>query len=107
MLHGMRPFLSLAVLPSLVLAAVTAAAQPRCAPAREGEVACLEGKLCECRNDPGGTLTGRRAGTRWDCGALRPNCGPPAPAEAGRLPAADQALPPQVYPPTYPPPAWR
>jgi hypothetical protein len=103
----MRPFLLLAALPLFASHAGTTAAQPRCTPAREGEVACFEGKLCECRHDPGGILTGRRAGTRWDCGALRSSCNAPAPAEAGQPPAAERALPPQIYPPPYPPAAWR
>jgi hypothetical protein len=106
MLHGMRLFLLLAVLPPLAFHGGPAAAQPRCTPAREGEVACFDGKLCECRYDPGGTLTGRRPGTRWNCDALRPSCGGPAPAEAGQPPAAERA-PPSFFPPPYPPAAWR
>ncbi len=104
MLHGMRPFLFL-VLSLFAFHAGTAAAQPRCTPLREGEVACFDGKLCECRHDPGGVLTGRRAGTRWDCGALRPSCGA-APAESAQPPAAERA-PPPVFPPPYPSAAWR
>jgi hypothetical protein len=107
MLQGMRPFLLFAVLSMLAFQTGPAAAQPRCTPAREGEVACFDGKLRECRHDPGGTLTGRRAGTRWDCGALRPGCGGPAPAEAGQPPAAERAPPPPLFPPPYPPAVWR
>ena len=84
MLHGMRPFLLVAAPPLLLALQVeTARSQPRCTPAREGEVACFDSKLCECRHDPGGVLTGRPPGTRWNCGALRPNCGGPAPADTG------------------------
>lgn len=78
-----------ALLPLLLLLAGPALAQdpPACVPAREGMVACLADKLCECRWEPGGALTGRPAGHRWDCGALRPSC--------GVVPAAPQAeIPP-------------
>ena len=103
MLQGMRPFLFL-VFPLLALhAAGTAASAPRCTPQREGEVACLDGKLCECRHESGGSITGRRAGTRWNCGALRPACGA-APAEAGQ-PAERN---PPFFPMPLPPHAeWR
>ncbi len=50
---------------------------PMCVPQREGMVACFEGRLCLCRFQPGGQLTGRPDGHRWDCGALRPDCRPP------------------------------
>jgi hypothetical protein len=74
-------------LPALLLSAVLlpngllptrpslAQAPPACAPAREGMVACIGEKLCECRWQPGGSLTGRPAAHRWDCGVLRPACG--------------------------------
>ncbi len=88
----------------LALLGEAAASAPRCTPSREGEVACLDGKLCECRHEPGGSLTGRRPGTRWDCGALRPACGAaPMPADAGR--PGEGVLP--FLPPPYPPPGWR
>ena len=48
---------------------------PACTPAREGMTACFGEKLCVCRYDQGGQLTGRPSADRWDCGALRPNCG--------------------------------
>jgi hypothetical protein len=65
------------LLPTLLLLATPAFAQdpPNCTPAREGMVACLGEKLCACRWQPGGALTGRPAGHRWDCGVLRPACG--------------------------------
>ena len=75
----------------LVLAAVASGAAhaqappppppPPCTPAREGVVACLGERLCRSRWEPGGALTGRPPGFRWDCGALRPSCGvvPPGP----------------------------
>ena len=105
MLHGMRPFLFLA-LPLIGLHAATAASAPRCTPLRDGEVACLDGKLCECRHDPGGSLTSRPAGMRWNCGALRPACGGGVPAEAGQ-PAAERPPPPILPEPYAPPPGWR
>jgi hypothetical protein len=66
----------------MMLLTSPALAQPSCSPARDGVVACMGEKLCRCRWDPGGTLAGRPAGYRWDCGALRPGCGvvPDAPA---------------------------
>ena len=103
MLHGMRPFLLLTVTLIALHAAAAPASAPRCTPQREGEAACLDGKLCECRHDPGGTLTGRRPGARWNCGVLRPSCGT-VPVETER--PADRA-PPPLLPPTYPPPEWR
>ncbi len=74
----MRPLLVL-----LVLVALPALAQdpPACGPEREGQTACLAGKLCECRFERGGQLTGRGDRFVWDCGALRPHC-PPDPTIA-------------------------
>lgn len=68
----------------LFMGAAPAQAQtPACGPAREGQLACMAGRLCVCRFDAGGTLTGRPSAHRWDCGALRPDCPPPplAPAQ--------------------------
>jgi hypothetical protein len=79
------------LLPALLLAAfacapVLAQEPPNCTPGREGVVACFGEKLCACRWQPGGSLTGRPAGHRWDCGVLRPACGVapagPPPGEA-------------------------
>ena len=75
----------------LLLAALPASTQspPACTAGREGMTACLAEKLCECRWEPGGSLTGRPAAHRWDCGVLRPACGvvpagpPPMPAPEG------------------------
>jgi hypothetical protein len=110
MLHGMRPFLLLALAPALIglHTGNAGASPPRCTPAQEGAVACLDSKLCECRYEPGGTLTGRRAGTRWNCGALRPTCGAATmPADVG--PPAERMLPPpSLYPAPYgAQPGWR
>lgn len=67
----MRPLLLI-----LLLATPAAAeAPPDCTAGRQGAVACLGEKLCACRWQPGGSLTGQPAGHRWDCGALRPGCG--------------------------------
>ena len=50
----------------LLLAAGPAFAQapPACTAGREGVTACLGDKLCECRWQPGGSLTGRPAAHR-------------------------------------------
>ena len=104
MLHGMRRVLlpPLILIPLIASHADTAAAAPRCTPLREGEVACLDGKLCDCRHHPGGSLTGQRAGTRWNCGALRPACGGAVPP-----PEAGQSQQPSPFLPPPPPSAWR
>lgn len=70
---------------------------PACTAAREGVTACMDGKLCLCRHQPGGSLTGRPAGLRWDCGALRPGCAFP-PAELG----VQAPLPPLFLQPSLP-----
>ena len=63
---------------ALLLLALPAAAQapPACTRAREGQVACMAGKLCECRFERGGQLTGRPDRFAWDCGVMRPMCPP-------------------------------
>ena len=49
---------------------------PSCTAEVEGQAACMAGKLCECRFERGGQLTGRPDRFAWDCGALRPMCPP-------------------------------
>jgi len=93
----------------LLLPAVPAAAQdpPACTAAREGMTACFGEKLCVCRYDQGGQLTGRPSADRWDCGVLRPSCGvvpadlsPPQtqlpPGLLLNLPNGGQPVPPPV-----------
>lgn len=101
------PLLPFVFLFALASAARTAVAdESRCTPMREGEVACLAGKLCECRHDPGGVLAGRPAASRWDCGALRPACG--ATPEAGTPERSPLVPPPAILPvPPFPQPEWR
>jgi hypothetical protein len=65
------------VLLLLLMLAPAAAQVPVCNALREGMTACFDGRLCRCRFEPGGQLTGRPDGFRWDCGALRPDCRPP------------------------------
>jgi len=80
----------------LLLMVPPAAAQvPVCNPQREGMTACFDGRLCRCRFEMGGILTGRPDAHRWDCGALRPDCRP-APAT---LPQPDAPPWPQFIPP--------
>lgn len=82
------PFL-LFLLALLPTAAQAQREPPACTAARQGMVACFGEKLCTCRAEPGGSLTSRRAGLRWDCGALRPACGVapagPPPAELPQI----------------------
>ncbi len=76
----------------LLLLATPALAQPACDAARLGTVSCQAGRMCECRFERGGSLTGLPDGYRWDCGALRPSC-------------PSQELRPQgAWPPHMPPP---
>jgi hypothetical protein len=58
----------------------------RCGPALEGQVACMSGRLCACRFERGGQLTGRGDHFAWDCGPLRPSCDlPPADLPGGAV----------------------
>ena len=61
-----------------LLMAVPASAQapPACTAEIEGQAACMAGKLCECRFERGGQMTGRPDRFVWDCGVLRPMCPP-------------------------------
>lgn len=78
----------------------------RCGASREGALACMAGRACLCRHERGGQLTGRPDGFRWDCGALRPDCGPaPAGDAAAELPAGTMAGPEAGLPHATPP--WR
>ncbi len=89
-----------ALLLPLCVLALPAAAQdpPACTPPREGVVACIAGRLCACRHERGGSLTGRPDGHRWDCSALRPACGeglaPPGIATPFPMPLPDLLLMP-------------
>jgi hypothetical protein len=94
------------LLPLLLLALPASANEvPPCDARRAGAVACLSGRLCECRLDRGGSITGLSTGFRWNCGIRRPSCavlrgsgaaaaragaatGPPAPAAAAPHPLA-------------------
>lgn len=66
------------ILIALMLAAGPAAAQPppACTAETEGQAACMAGKLCECRFERGGQMTGRPDRFVWDCGVMRPMCPP-------------------------------
>ena len=96
----MRPLLFL-----LMATPALAADPPACTPAQFGAVACLSGRLCECRYERGGSITGLPSGVRWNCSILRPSCGaqefmaPPAP-----LPNLLLQLPPPGM--QQPPPRW-
>ena len=90
------PRRSILTLLALLLGTAPAAAQqqpvPMCLSQREGMTFCFADKLCLCRYEPGGSLTGRPPGLRWDCGVLRPACGvvPPDTAPGGVPPAMVQ-----------------
>nr|WP_314072732.1 hypothetical protein [uncultured Roseococcus sp.] len=63
----------------LMLAGPAMAQVPICNALREGMTACFDGRLCRCRFEEPGLLTGGRQGHRWDCGVLRPDCRPSEP----------------------------
>jgi len=55
--------------------AANAQEAPRCAAETHGQVACFVNKLCECKFERGGTITGVPDGYRWDCDIKKPSCG--------------------------------
>lgn len=70
----------------------------RCGPASDGQVACMSGRLCACRFERGGQLTGRGDHFAWDCGPLRPSCDlPPADLPGGAV-QPDIVIVPQIGP---------
>lgn len=76
-----------------MLADLPASAQePSCTTEAAGLVACIAGRLCSCGFARGSPATGLPVGFRWDCGILRPSCGPPVPATIdpwqGQLPSS-------------------
>ncbi|WP_232478674.1 hypothetical protein [Roseomonas rosulenta] len=71
----MRKMLLLVLL-AAAPAPAAAQAPPACTTETEGQTACLAGKLCECRFERGGQLTGRPDRFAWDCGVMRPICPP-------------------------------
>ncbi len=73
-MRRMLPLILLVLLMSALPA--TAQAPPACTADAEGQAACLAGKLCQCRFERGGQLTGRADRFAWDCGAMRPMCPP-------------------------------
>lgn len=86
-----------------VAAGAAAQGVPACGPAREGQVACAANRLCTCRLERGGILTGRPDRWEWDCGILRPDCAPP-PAD---LSPPDPTVPGVTVFPQVVPPPWR
>ncbi|BDG74570.1 hypothetical protein Rmf_44990 [Roseomonas fluvialis] len=60
----------------LVAAPVVAQPPPQCTAETEGQAVCMAGKLCECRFERGGQMTGRPDRFAWDCGVMRPPCPP-------------------------------
>jgi len=111
---------ALLILGLLFPLAAVAQDPPACNTQREGMTACFGEKLCACRYDQGGQLTGRPSGFRWDCGAFRPSCGtvpadmnppqtqlppgmflnvtPPVPPRGDMLPQPGADLPPIAGP---------
>ena len=76
---------------SLLLRLTPARAEeiPRCTAEIGGAATCMAGRVCECAFKRGGLMTGEPDGWRWDCGILRPSCGPRFDAAPGAV-----ALPP-------------
>ncbi len=81
------------------------AAVPMCLAQREGMTFCFATKLCLCRFDAGGSLTGLPPGFRWDCGVLRPGCGVVAPDT--EAPAQAPVIVQPFIQPTWPGPTPR
>ncbi|MBN9509515.1 MAG: hypothetical protein J0I21_10445 [Alphaproteobacteria bacterium] len=44
---------------------------PACKPPADGLQVCMAQQVCTCRYDPGGSLTGRVAGWRWQCSIMQ------------------------------------
>ena len=87
---------------SFLFVATAAAAQglPACGPAREGQVACAANRLCACRFERAGRLTGRPDRWDWDCGILRPDClVPPAELPMPEPPPGLMVFPQVTLPP--------
>ena len=77
--HAITLVCAAAVLGLLAFSTVSAE-EPRCTDHAAGLVACIAGRLCTCGFAAGSPATGLPDGFRWDCGILRPSCGPPVPA---------------------------
>lgn len=85
-----RPVLAMLL---VVGGGLPAQARQSCDPANAGQVACMDGRLCRCSFERGGSITGRADGYGWDCGVLRPDC---APAVLAPDPAGPSGRPPRV-----------
>lgn len=48
---------------------------PQCTAESLGQVACFVNKLCECKFERGGSMTGVPDAYKWDCDIKRPSCG--------------------------------
>lgn len=72
----------------LPFGAAAAQQPPACRAETVGTVACMAGRMCACRIERAGRMTGATGGFRWDCGILRPACGggPETPAMTGDYP---------------------
>ena len=77
--HAITLVCAAAVL-GLLAGSTVSAEEPRCTDEAAGLVACIAGRLCTCGFARGSPATGLPDGFRWDCGILRPSCGPPVPA---------------------------
>ncbi|NKC34210.1 hypothetical protein [Falsiroseomonas selenitidurans] len=97
-----RMLLAMVVLAGILLPRAPAAESPppACTAAREGVAQCIAGKLCICRFLRGGSLTGRPDRFNWDCGVLRPACGPglvPPALQGPAMPLPDMLLAPAPW----------
>lgn len=64
---------------------------PVCTIEREGQVACMDTKLCECGYQPA-DVSGLPARFKWDCGIQRPACNIPGAEYDGPVYQLPQAL---------------
>lgn len=65
---------ALALLAAGLPQGLRAQSAPLCAPESWGQLACINGVSCECRNRQASAMTGDPGGFRWDCGIDRPRC---------------------------------
>jgi hypothetical protein len=80
---GMLPFV-----PVALHAGQAADLLPACSAAHDGVQTCMTRQVCTCGFDPGGSLTGRSPGWRWQCDIMQ---------------TCDLDTPPDAAPPAAPP----
>jgi hypothetical protein len=75
---------------------------PVCEPPADGLQVCMVQQVCTCRYDPGGSLTGRVAGWRWQCSIMQ-MCDATRPAGLDSPPTSPPLGPFYITPNIQPP----